>query len=78
MSMSSTVILAYKNITQYIIPAIYFYNSASLIQLQLACIAMENNLSPSFPLILIAAEVFPFIFVPECLTTEKKPKTQFS
>lgn len=70
--MSSKVILAYKNITQYITPTIYLYNSASLIRLQLACIAMENNLSPSFLLILIAAEVFPFIFVPECLTTEKK------
>lgn len=33
---------------------------------------MENNHSPSFPLIFIAAKVFPFIFVPECLTTEKK------
>lgn len=53
--MSSIAILAYKSITQYITPTIYLYNSASLIRLQLDCIAMESNHSPSFSLILIAA-----------------------
>lgn len=70
--MSSIVILVYKSITQYITLTIYLHNSASLIQLQLDCYAMENNHSPSFPLILTAVEAFPIIFVPECLTTEKK------
>lgn len=61
-----------KCLTQYITPTIYLHNSASLIWLQLDCIAMENNCSLSFPLILIAAEVSPFIFVPECLAPEQK------
>lgn len=55
MWMSAIVILTCKCITQCITPTIYLHNSASLIWLQLDCIATENNCSPSFLLILIAA-----------------------